>query len=395
MDPRMKDVVHRLMPLPLHADRGVSLVRGDGCYLWDQQGRRYLDMMTNYGVNILGHGHPAVNAAVTAQLEQLTNAHQSFDTPARQDFLDALAALLPPSLNRVSFANSGAESVEAALKYARVSTGRPTMIAMHRAYHGRTFGALAATSEAKYRDPFTPMLPGFRHIPFDDLDALDAAMDDTVAAVIVEPIQGEAGVRVPADGYLAGVRERCTAGGALLILDEIQTAFRTGAPFAFSATAADPDILCLSKGIANGLPMGVTVTTEAVGERIPKGSHGSTFAGNPLVCAAGAATLRVLADPELHLRAQRLGAAFLERLRALQRPEIREVRGRGLMVALELKRPATALIKALQDRGVLTLPAGATGIRFLPSVLIDERQLEEATDVLAVAIADGGDLRHL
>jgi acetylornithine/LysW-gamma-L-lysine aminotransferase len=269
------------------------------------------------------------------------------------------------------------------------------MIAMHRAYHGRTFGALAATSEAKYRDPFTPMLPGFRHIPFDDLDALDAAMDGTVAAVIVEPIQGEAGVRVPADGYLAGVRERCTAGGALLILDEIQTAFRTGAPFAFSATAADPDILCLSKGIANGLPMGVTVTTKAVGERIPKGSHGSTFAGNPLVCAAGAATLRVLADPELHLRAQRLGAAFLERLRALQRPEIREVRGRGLMVALELKRPATALIKALQDRGVLTLPAGATGIRFLPSVLIDERQLEVATDVLAVAIADGGDLRHL
>jgi len=391
----MKDVVHRLMPLPLHADRGLSLVRGDGCYLWDQQGRRYLDMMTNYGVNILGHGHPAVNAAVTAQLEQLTNAHQSFDTPARQDFLDALAALLPPSLSRVSFANSGAESVEAALKYARVSTGRPTMIAMHRAYHGRTFGALAATSEAKYRDPFTPMLPGFRHIPFDDLHALDAAMDDTVAAVIVEPIQGEAGVRVPADGYLAGVRERCTAGGALLILDEIQTAFRTGAPFAFSASAADPDILCLSKGIANGLPMGVTVTTEAVGERIPKGSHGSTFAGNPLVCAAGAATLRVLADPELHLRAQRLGAAFLERLRALQRPEIREVRGRGLMVALELKRPATALIKALQDRGVLTLPAGATGIRFLPSVLIDERQLEEATDVLAVAIAAGGDLRHL
>ncbi|HYS01869.1 MAG TPA: aspartate aminotransferase family protein [Candidatus Eisenbacteria bacterium] len=391
----MKDVVHRLMPLPLHADRGLSLVRGDGCYLWDQQGRRYLDMMTNYGVNILGHGHPAVNAAVTAQLEQLTNAHQSFDTPARQDFLDALAALLPPSLSRVSFANSGAESVEAALKYARVSTGRPTMIAMHRAYHGRTFGALAATSEAKYRDPFTPMLPGFRHIPFDDLHALDAAMDDTVAAVIVEPIQGEAGVRLPADGYLAGVRERCTAGGALLILDEIQTAFRTGAPFAFSASATDPDILCLSKGIANGLPMGVTVTTEAVGERIPKGSHGSTFAGNPLVCAAGAATLRVLADPELHLRAQRLGAAFLERLRALQRPEIREVRGRGLMVALELKRPATALIKALQDRGVLTLPAGATGIRFLPSVLIDERQLEEATDVLAVAIAAGGDLRHL
>ena len=388
MDPRVKHAVRRLTPLPLHADRGLSLVRGEGCYLWDQEGRRYLDMMTNYGVNILGHTHPAVNAAVVAQLRQLTNAHQSFDTPARQDFLDALAALLPPSLSRVSFANSGAEAVEAALKYARVATGRTTVIAMHRAYHGRTFGALAATAEPKYRDPFTPMLPGFRHVPFDDLDALEAAIDDTVAAVIVEPIQGEAGVRVPADGYLAGVRERCTAGSALLILDEIQTGFRTGAPFAFTRAGIVPDILCLSKGIANGLPMGVTVTTEAIGERVPKGSHGSTFAGNPLVCAAGAATLRVLADPELHLRVLRVGGTFLGRLRALQRPEIREVRGRGLMVAMELKRPSTALIKALQDRGILTLPAGATGIRFLPSVLIEDHQLDEAVDGLARAIAE-------
>jgi acetylornithine/LysW-gamma-L-lysine aminotransferase len=239
------------------------------------------------------------------------------------------------------------------------------------------------------------MLPGFRHVPFDDLDALEAAMDDTVAAVIVEPIQGEAGVRVPADGYLAGVRERCTARGALLILDEIQTAFRTGALFAFTRASIVPDILCLSKGIANGLPMGVTVTTEEVGERVPKGSHGSTFAGNPLVCAAGAATLKVLANPELHRRAEWLGATFLERLRALQRPEIREARGRGLMVALELKRPSTALIKALQDRGVLTLPAGATGIRFLPSVLIDARQLDEAIDVLTGAMSDTADHRHL
>jgi acetylornithine/LysW-gamma-L-lysine aminotransferase len=392
MDQRMTDVIHRLMPLALHADRGLSLVRGEGCYLWDQEDRRYLDMMTNYGVNILGHRHPAVNAAVIAQVDQLTNAHQSFDTPARQDFLDALAVLLPPSLSRISFANSGAEAVEAALKYARVATGRTTVIAMHRAYHGRTFGALAATAEPKYREPFTPMLPGFRHVPFDDLDALVAAMDDTVAAVIVEPIQGEAGVRIPADGYLAGVRERCTARGALLILDEIQTAFRTGALFAFTRASIVPDILCLSKGIANGLPMGVTVTTEEVGERVPKGSHGSTFAGNPLVCAAGAATLRVLADPELHRRVQRLGAAFLERLRALQRPEIRDVRGRGLMVALELKRPSTALIKALQDRRVLTLPAGATGIRFLPSVLIDEAHLDKAVSALADALPGSGSL---
>jgi acetylornithine/LysW-gamma-L-lysine aminotransferase len=384
----MTDVVHRLTPLALHADRGISLVRGQGCYLWDADGRRYLDLMTNYGVNILGHAHPAVNAAVVSQLELLTNAHQSFDTPARQDFLDALGALLPPALSRVSFANSGAEAVEAALKYARVATTRTTIIATHRAYHGRTFGALAATAEAKYRDPFTPMLPGFRHVPFDDLKALEAVLDETVAAVIVEPIQGEAGVRIPAEGYLAGIREQCNARGALLILDEIQTAFRTGSPLSFTAAGIVPDILCVSKGIANGLPLGVTVTTEAIADRVPKGSHGSTFAGNPLVCAAGTATLRVLADPELNSRVQRLGARFLEQLRGLERPGIREVRGRGLMVAVELKRPATGVIKALQDRGILTLPAGATGIRFLPSVLIEEQQLDEAVDILAAALSD-------
>src|SRR5437660_9523737 len=290
----------RLQAIPLHADRGISLARCEGCYLWDEKGRRYLDLMTNYGVNLLGHAHPKVNAAIERQASLLTNAHQSFDTPARQEFLDTLAGFLPPSLSRVSFANSGAEAVEAALKYARVATGRTGVIATHRAYHGRTFGALSATADAKYRDPFKPMLEGVRHVPFDDLDALDKVLDDSVGAVIIEPIQGEGGVRVPADGYLKGIRERCDAQGILLICDEIQTGFRTGAVFAFSREDIMPDLLCLSKSIANGLPLGVTVTTEAVSDRVPKGSHGSTFAGNPLVCAVGTATLRVLADEALH-----------------------------------------------------------------------------------------------
>src|SRR6266852_1217454 len=190
--------------------------------------------MTNYGVNLLGHAHPKVTAAIDRQASLLTNAHQSFDTPARQEFLEALAGFLPPSLSRISFANSGAEAVEAALKYTRVATGRTGIIATHRAYHGRTFGALAATSDAKYRDPFAPMLEVVRHIPFDDLDALDKVLDDSVAAVIVEPIQGEGGIRVPADGYLRGIRERCDARGILRICDEIQTGFRTGSPFAFT-----------------------------------------------------------------------------------------------------------------------------------------------------------------
>ena len=389
MDQRVKlEIGSALRPLALHVDRGISLERGAGVYLWDTQGRRYLDMMTNYGVNILGHAHPGVNAAVQAQLERLTSAHQSFETPARRDFLDALAVLLPPSLTGISFANSGAEAVEAALKYARVASGRSGVIATHRAYHGRTFGALAATADAKYRDPFSPMLEGFRHIPFDDLDALDAALDERVGAVILEPIQGEAGVRVPSAGYLRGVRERCDARGVLLILDEVQTGFRTGAVFAFLESGILPDILCLSKGIANGLPLGVTVTTARVAERVPKGSHGSTFAGSPLVCAAGAATLRVLAEPALQEHVTEMGRHFLTRLAASRLPEVREVRGRGLMLAVELKRPVTPVIKAMQLRGVLTLPAGPTTIRFLPSVLVQADEIDLAIGALTEAVAE-------
>jgi acetylornithine/LysW-gamma-L-lysine aminotransferase len=380
----------QLSPIPLHASRGLTLVRGEGSYLWDDKDRRYLDLMTNYGVNLLGHSHALVTDAIRLQASLLTNAHQSFETPARQDFLDALGALLPPPLTRISFGNSGAEAVEAALKFARVATGRIGIIATHRAYHGRTFGALSATADAKYRDPFAPMLEGVRHVPFDDLHALDRVLDDSVAAVIVEPIQGEGGIRVPADGYLKGIRERCDARGILLMCDEIQTGFRTGAPFAFTREGVVPDILCLSKSIANGLPMGVTVTTEAVNERVPKGSHGSTFAGNPLVCAAGTATLRVLADQALHARARKAGDHFQERVRAMGLPQVREVRGRGLMLAVELKKPVTAVIKAMQENGVLVLPAGGTVIRFLPSILIQDDQLNEGIDALGAAIRQAG-----
>jgi acetylornithine/LysW-gamma-L-lysine aminotransferase len=380
----------QLSPIPLHAGRGLSLVRGEGSYLWDDRGRRYLDLMTNYGVNLLGHTHPQVTAAITAQAAMLTNAHQSFDTPARQDFLEALGALLPPPLTRISFGNSGAEAIEAALKYARVATGRIGIIATHRAYHGRTFGALSVTADAKYRDPFAPMLEGVRHVPFDDLDVLDKVLDDSVAAVIVEPIQGEGGIRVPADGYLKAIRERCDARGILLICDEIQTGFRTGAPFAFAREDIVPDILCVSKSIANGLPLGVTVTTEGVSERVPKGSHGSTFAGNPLVCAAGAATLRILAEEALHARARKAGDRFQERVRGLGLPQVREVRGRGLMLAVELKKPVTPVIKAMQEHGVLVLPAGGTVIRFLPSILIEDAQLDEGIDTLAEAVRQAG-----
>jgi acetylornithine/LysW-gamma-L-lysine aminotransferase len=380
----------RLHPIPLHVDRGISLARGEGSYLWDDQGRRYLDLMTNYGVNLLGHAHPHVNAAIDRQASLLTNAHQSFDSPARQEFLDTLAGFLPSALSRMSFANSGAEAVEAAMKYTRVATGRTGIIATHRAYHGRTFGALSATSDAKYREPFMPMLEGTRHVPFDNLPAMAEAIDDSTAAVIIEPIQGEGGIRVPTDGYLRGLRELCSANGSLLIIDEIQTGFRTGAPLAFTREGIVPDILCLSKSIANGLPIGVTIVTEPVSERVPKGSHGGTFSGNPLVCAAGVATLQVLADDRLHARAAEKGQRFQQRVRELGLSQIREVRGRGLLLAVELKKPATPVIKAMQERGVLVLPAGGTVIRFLPSILIEDAQLDEGIDALAAAIRQAG-----
>jgi LysW-gamma-L-lysine/LysW-L-ornithine aminotransferase len=380
----------RLEPIPLHADRGITLVRGEGSYLWDDRGRRYLDLMTNYGVNLLGHSHPAVTQAILRQAAQLTNAHQSFGTPARQEFLDTLTAFLPPTLNRISFANSGAEAIEAAIKYARVATGRPGVVAAHRAYHGRTFGALGATSDARYREPFIPMLQGFRHVPFDNLDALEEALDHSVAAVIIEPIQGEGGVRMPADGYLRGIRARCDAHNILLICDEVQTGFRTGAPLAFSREGIVPDILCLSKSIANGLPLGVTITREAISERVPKGSHGSTFAGNPLVCAAGAATLGMLSDQRLHQHAITAGDRFQQRVGQLDLPQVREVRGRGVMLAVELKKAATPVIKAMQERGVLALPGGGTAIRFLPSILIEDAQLDEAVAALESGIRSAG-----
>src|SRR6202022_3944407 len=216
--------------------------------------------------------------------------------------------------------------------------------------------ARSAPADAKYRDPFMPMLEGVRHVPFDNLAAIAAAMDDSTAAVIIEPIQGEGGIRVPADGYLKGLRELCTANGALLICDEIQTGFRTGAPLAFTREGIVPDILCLSKSIANGLPIGVTIVTEAVSERVPKGSHGGTFSGNPLVCAAGAATLQVLADERLHSQAAEKGARFQKRVRELGLSQVREGRV----------------------------------IRFLPSILIEDAQLDEGIDVLAEALRQAG-----
>jgi LysW-gamma-L-lysine/LysW-L-ornithine aminotransferase len=371
--------------IPLYHKRDIALVRGEGAYLWDAEGTRYLDMMSNYGVAILGHAHPAVTAAITEQAGRLISCHQSFYNDERAAFTQALQALLPPTLRHISFGNSGAEAVEAALKYARAATGRSRLISAKRAYHGRTYGALSVTGEVKHRVSFAPLLDGCEQIPFGDLETARVALVDA-AAMIVEPVQGESGVRPASDGYLQGLRRICDETGALLIYDEVQTAFRTGRTFAFVRSGAVPDIMTLAKPLANGLPIGVTVVSPEVAGAIPPGSHGSTFGGNPLVCAAGIATLKVVAEPDFNEHVSEIGRAFLDRLRAIDHPQIREVRGIGLMVAVELKRNASPVLQRMQAAGVLAIPAGSTCVRFLPPLIVQEAHVNQAADIFEEAL---------
>lgn len=363
--------------IKLYTKRDIALVRGEGMYLWDAQGTRYLDMMSNYGVAILGHSHPAVTAAITHQAGTLMSTHQSFYSEARANFIVALERLLPPQLTKLSFSNSGAEAVEAALKFARVATGRHRILSTKRGYHGRTLGALSVTGEQKYRAPFQPLLEGCDQVPYGDLDEARNCLDQA-AAIILEPIQGESGVRLATPEYLRGLRRLADETGALLIFDEVQTAFRTGKTWAFEHSGAVPDIMTLSKPLANGLPIGVTVVSDRVAQAVPGGSHGSTFGGNPLVSAAAEAVLGVAGTGEFNQHVASMGEYFLGKLKAIQHPIIREVRGLGLMVAVELKKNASPVLQAMQRDGVLAIPAGSTSVRFLPPLIAQREHLDAA-----------------
>jgi len=388
-DPAVITAVEDRDEIQVYGRRGIALVRGEGMRLWDAEGNRYLDMMSNYGVNVLGHGHPAVTAAITEQAAVLLSCHQSFYNDQRARFVETLTAMLPPGLHRISFANSGAEAVESALKYARMATGRERVISTRRGYHGRTLGALSVTGEPKYRTPFEPLLPGCEQVPYGDAEALSGCIREA-AAFIIEPIQGESGVRVADSQYLQSVRRMADESGTLLIFDEVQTAFRTGRTWGFEHSEVLPDIMTLSKPLANGLPIGVTVATDAVAGAIKAGSHGSTFGGNPLVMAAGIATLRELSAPGFNDRVAAAGRYFMDRLRQIQSPMVREVRGLGLMVAVELKRNATPVLQAMQDAGVLAIPAGSTNVRFLPPLIATEEDLRTAVDCFGKALLQLG-----
>jgi len=373
--------------LPLYAKREIALVRGEGAYLYDSEGKRYLDAMSNYGVAVLGHADPEFAAALSDQLAKLTTCHQSFYNDVRAALLAAIAEIAPDGLTRSFLSNSGAEAIEAGLKFARVATGRPKIVAARRAYHGRTLGALSATADAKYRAPFEPLPINVVHVPFNDADAISAAVDDQTAAVILEPIQGEAGIYPADDAYLQAARDVTTARGALLIADEVQTGFRTGVPFAISAAGVVPDVICTAKALANGFPIGLTMTNDRVSERIGGGVHGTTFGANPLACRAALVTLTSLKERGLYARAADLGARLTTAIEDLKSPKIRQVRGRGLMIGIELKERVTPTLRALQDRGVLALPASPVVFRLLPPLIWEEEQVDEFVDVLDKVLA--------
>ena len=368
---------------PLYAKRDIALVRGEGVYLWDSDGNRYLDLMSNYGVNILGHSHPHVTAAIQRQAATLINCHQSFASDVRVAFLEKLLGLAPEGLTHAFLSNSGTEAVEAALKFSWVSTGRSKIVAAKRGYHGRTIGSLFATADKKYRDPFAGLLGEAEHVAYGDLDALAAAVDERTAAVVLEPIQGEGGIQLPPPDYLRQVREIAHAAGAILIFDEVQTGFRTGSYFACQQEDVAPDILCLAKGLASGVPIGATLVTSEIAVAQQGGAHGTTFGGNPLACAAGLATLEALEADRLIPQSAEVGDYLLEQIRALKHPKIRDARGKGMMIGIELKIRSTPVLRGLQSRGVLALPAGSLVIRFLPPLLLTKQQADHAVTTLA------------
>jgi LysW-gamma-L-lysine/LysW-L-ornithine aminotransferase len=371
--------------VPLYAKRDVALVRGVGTTLWDSDGKEYLDCMSAYGAAILGHAHPAVTEAITRQAATLTTCHQSFYNDQRAQYLQLLMRHTPPGITRAFFCNSGTESVEAALKFARAATGRQHLVATRRAYHGRTMGSLAVTGDNKYREAYAPMYGSVTHVNYGDPDSLGAITDET-AALILEPVQGEGGIHPAPDGYLKAAREACDAHGALLIFDEVQTAFRTGTLFRATAEGVTPDIISVSKAVANGLPMGLTLMTEAVSAQVPPGTHGNTFGGSPLACAAAHATLATILNDGLLEQSRAVGEHFVAGLRGLNHPTVRDVRGRGLMIGVELKIKVTPVLRRMQEAGLLALPAGGLIIRFLPSLLLTKAEADRAVALFGQAL---------
>ncbi|MDG6223711.1 MAG: aspartate aminotransferase family protein [Candidatus Bathyarchaeota archaeon] len=371
------------------AKRDLTITRGKGALVWDINGNEYIDCTGSYGVAVVGHCHPKVVAAVQKQVETLIACHASFYNDARSELLQKLISIAPKGLDRVFLSNSGAESVECALKLARKKSGKTEIISMMGAFHGKTMGALSATWKKKYRAPFMPLVPGFKHVPANNLEKIKEAITDKTAAIIVEPVRGEGGILMNSDDFLPGLREICDDKNVLLIFDEVQTGFgRTGKVFACEHWNVVPDIMCLAKSVAGGLPMAATFAKEEVMAAFNKGEHSSTFSGNPLVCSAASAAIDVLKEEKLPERAATLGSYFKGKLEELAEKHniVREVRGLGLMIGMEMRFDVYNIIMDCMNNGVLVLDAGRNVVRFLPPLVIEKDQINTVVNALDCAM---------
>ncbi len=373
------------------AKKPVVLTHGKGALLWDINGKEYVDCASSYGVAALGHCHPKIVEAIKAQAEQLITCHSCYYNDVRAEFIKKLVSITPKGLDKAFLSNSGAESVECAIKLARKATGKTEIIGLMGAFHGKTMGALSLTWDKKYREPFMPLIPDMKHVPPDNLDKLREAITEKTAAVIMEPIRGEGGIRVSPEGYLQEVREICDKRGILLIFDEVQSSFgRTGKLFAGQNWDVTPDIMTLAKPFAGGLPIGITVAKENIMSAFKTGEHSTTFSGSPLVCAAGIAAIDALIEEKLADKAAANGKYFKTQLEGLAAKHkiVKEVRGLGLMLGMELRYDVYGVLQKTLGRGVLVLDAGKTVVRILPPLVITKPQIDRAITALDEALGE-------
>jgi acetylornithine/LysW-gamma-L-lysine aminotransferase len=369
----------------------VNIAKGKGTRVWDTAGKEYIDCMGGYGVALVGHCNDRVVNAIKRQAEILITAHLSTYNDTRLRFMEKIASVAPPSLNKIFFANSGAESVEAALKFARKYSGRHGVIAMNGGYHGKTFGALSVTHSEKYRKSFMPLLDGVKFVPYSDPSLLEEVIDDTIGCVILEPIQGETGIIVPPDDLLPKIREICNRRNLVLIFDEIQSGLgRTGKMWAGQNWNTTPDIMCLAKGIAGGIPMGLVLAKQEIMDTMKLGEHSSTFGGSPIACAAGTATMEALIDDKLIDNAAKMGVHFKEGLNRLQEKHkiIRQVRGIGMMLGVELRFDVKDILFDGIRRGLLILYSGRNILRLLPPLVMDETTVSRAVDIIDIILTN-------
>ncbi len=365
----------------------VTIERGLGSHVWDVNGKEYIDCMGGYGVALVGHCNNRVVSAVEAQLKKIITVHSSHYNKTREAFLQNLINVAPKGLTQVHLNNSGTEAIEAAIKFARKFTGKKGMIAMTGSYHGKSLGALSITFSQKYRKSFAPLVEKASFSTFGDIDALRSSVDSDTGFIIIEPIQGESGIHVPPDGFLQDVRKLCDEKGILLIFDEIQTGLgRTGEMWACQHWDTVPDIMCLAKGIAGGLPMGATLVKPEILACVSKGEHSSTFGGNPLSCSAGIATLQALTQDGLIENAAKMGKMLHDGLDKLKEKHsiIRQVRGKGLMIGVEMKFDVKQILFDGISSGLLLLYSGRNILRFLPPLVISEEDISKTLESLDV-----------